>query len=213
MKLTKEKKVAEAPAEKKEEAKEEETSDAGAKAQLMSMINNRSFLQTSGNLQMNNLAKKLSQNDRFFLYSTNKKDNAAIALVLNLVIPSVGSWVQGDYVGALVEDLLYITGFIMMGVGWEEYTYGTIITYTYSLPTAVFYAGTGFVVTAWITSLIAPFVFQSDWNNKLATALGVYMTYFEPEFEYKPVATNTLHKVEKGEELHMPRINLVTIHY
>ena len=212
-KLTKERKTG-AVAEKKDEPAA--VTDESAKGRLMALISQKAFLDSAGQMQMNSLSKNLSQDERFFMYNTNKKDNGGIAIILNLLLPSIGSWIQGDFVGALVEDLIYITGFVMMGVGWEDVVFGAGYTweYTIRLPTPVLYVGAGFVAAAWITSLVIPFIYESNWNNKLAGALNVYVAFFEPDLEYRPpVASAVIPAARRADPISSARINLLTIHY
>jgi hypothetical protein len=71
--------------------------------QLQSLIRSRARVREPGRLQMMQLADQLSEQYRLLLYTGNQKDKAGMELLLNLLLTSLGSWVQGDASGALTE--------------------------------------------------------------------------------------------------------------
>ena len=77
--------------------------NAAVTMQMQALIKSKAHMRKPGQLQMMGLADQLSESERLFLYSTNRKDNAAIGLLLNLLLTSLGSWIQGDVSGAVVE--------------------------------------------------------------------------------------------------------------
>ncbi len=164
VKLAKEKRAVEIAAPSTVEDKEEDKGrQEETKQQLMLMIRDRAFFQDDGQMQMNTLAQTLSEPDRYFLYSTNKKEDGFLGFILNLLLPSVGSWVQGDYVSALVQDAAYVLGGL---------------AYAFA-PNPIDLIGATAVAAAYIVGLITPWTFEGSWNRKLADGLGVYLVFFE----------------------------------
>lgn len=154
------------------------TSDTVMKLQML--IKNKVFLKPAGKAQMMQLAIGLSQSDKLYLYSTNTKDDAAIGLGLNLLLTSLGSWVQGDTAGALTEITLALAAIMAMTNGWD--TYYDYWGYEYSEPNALFYLGFGCLVFNIVYMCARPFSWVKTWNRNLAESLGVvYIAVLDPE--------------------------------
>jgi len=154
------------------------TSDAVMKLQVL--IKRKVFLRPAGKAQMLQLVGGLSEADKMYLYSTNTKDDAAIGLGLNLLLTSLGSWVQGDTAGALTEITVALAAIMAMTNGWDEYIdyYG----YYYSEPNALFYLGVGCLVFNIVYMCARPFGWVKIWNRNLAESLGViYLAVLDPE--------------------------------
>jgi TolB-like protein len=155
------------------------TADAVLKLQML--IKNKAFLKAAGKAQMLQLASRLSESDKMYLYSASTKDDAAIGLGLNLLLTSLGSWVQGDTVGALTEITLALAAIMAMTNGWDEY-YDYYYGYYYSEPNALFYLGVGCLVFNIVYMCARPFSWVKTWNRNLAESLGViYIGVLDPE--------------------------------
>lgn len=153
---------------------------ADAVLKLQVLIKSKVFLKPAGRAQMLQLASRLSQADKMYLYSTNTKDDAAIGLGLNLLLTSLGSWVQGDVAGALTEITMALAAIMCMTNGWDDYydSWG----YYYSEPNALFYLGVGCLVFNIIYMCARPFGWVKIWNRRLAESLGViYIAVLDPE--------------------------------
>jgi hypothetical protein len=177
--------------------------DALTVAQLQELIRARTHMKRGGDIRMQPLTAKLSEQQRMMLYTSNRKDNAVTGLLLNLLITSLGSWVQGDVSGALIELSLAISGVVSMASGTET-DWWTGETYYNSL----FYVGLAVVITDVVYMCIRPFQFVRQWNQNLATALRVpYLALMDPEEN-----TFTLVPTNKGVEWRFG-LNLVSIEY
>ncbi len=134
--------------------------------QLQALIRSKAHMRPSGQLQMMSLADQLSDSERLMLYSTNRKGDAALVLLLNWLVPSLGSWIQGDTAGALVELSWLSLGVVGVATGWEyDYWSG------YSNPTWLYYVGIGSLVFYVVYYCVRPFTFQREWNTGLARGL------------------------------------------
>ena len=140
--------------------------NAAATMQMQALIQAKAHMRQSGQLQMMSLADQLNDSERLMLYSANRKDNAALVLVLNWLVPSLGSWIQGDTSGALVELSWLSLGIVGMTTGWD-YDYWT----GYSDPNWLYYTGIGCVVVYVVYYCVRPFTFQRQWNTSLARGL------------------------------------------
>jgi len=154
------------------------TSDAVMKLQVL--IKRKVFLKPAGKAQMMQLAAGLSQADKMYLYSTNTKDDAAMGLGLNLLLTSLGSWVQGDTAGALTEITMALAAIMAMTNGWD--TYYDSWGYEWSEPNALFYLGVGCLVFNIVYMCARPFSWVKIWNRNLAESLGViYVAVLDPK--------------------------------
>jgi len=143
--------------------------NAAATMQLQALIKARSHLKPAGQMQMMSLADQLNDSERLFLYSTNLKDNAGIALLLNLLLTSLGSWVQGDVAGALVELSWMTLGIVGVTTGYDyDYYYG------YYYPNAFYYIGIGAIAFNIVYMCVRPFTYQRQWNANLAKGLKTF---------------------------------------
>lgn len=161
-----------APEPKAEKPKvEAATAAAGpAAAQAQALIKKKAHMKPAGQLQLMGLADQLTESERMFLYTTNTKDNAVVALLLNLLLTSLGSFVQGDVSGGLTELSLAVSGAVMMSFGYSEY-YDYYYGYWYSEPNALFYVGVAVLITDVVYMCVRPFGFQKRWNANLARSL------------------------------------------
>lgn len=181
--------------------------DALTVAQLQELIRARTHMKRGGDIRMQPLTAKLSEQQRMMLYTSNRKDNAVTGLLLNLLLTSLGSWVQGDVSGALIELSLAITGAVTMSSGiqeeWDPFWFEYYTTYT-----SLFYVGLAVLITDVVYMCIRPFQFVRQWNQNLATALRVpYLALMDPEDN-----TFTLVPTNKGVEWRFG-LNLVSIEY
>ena len=192
--------VAEPPkAEKPEKVEQPATVASGSPAvmQLQTMIRSKAHMKSAGQLQMMSLADQITDSERMFLYSSNMKNNAVLALLLNWLVPSLGSWIQGDVTGALLELTYGITGAVGLAVGWSEY-YDPYYGYWYYEPNAFYYIGWGFLAIYVVYYCVRPFTYQRTWNRNLGKSLktvtlsvldeegatfGVYPTQKGPEWK------------------------------
>ena len=89
-------------------------SSALAIAQLQELIRTRTHMKRGGDLRMLPLVSALSEQEKFMLYTANRKDGAVTAMLLNWLVPSLGSFLQGDVTGGIIELSLVTTGAVMM---------------------------------------------------------------------------------------------------
>jgi len=137
--------------------------NAAVTMQMQVLIRSKAHMRKAGQLQMMNLADQLNDSERIMLYTTNRKDDAVLALLLNVLIPSLGSWIQGDVSGALVGLSWLTLGFVGTAAGLDSY-YG-------SEPSGLYYLGAGSFIFAYAYVCVRPFTFQRQWNRNLARGL------------------------------------------
>jgi TolB-like protein len=189
---------------KAEPAPDYQSDNSMAIAQLQELIKKRTHMKKGGVLQMQSMVASLSNQDRMFLYTTNTKDNAAMALLLNLLITSAGSWVQGDVSGALNEITLALSGAAAMisNAGYYDY-YGYWVE-----PSGLYYAGVALLVLDVVYMCVRPFKFEKQWNQKLAEVLRVpYVAILDPQDNSLRIETS-----HKGQDWRFG-VSLVSIGY
>lgn len=174
-----EKKLVEKAEEKKVEAPKPAADGSSlAVAQVQELIRTRTHMQKDGPARMLPLVTQLSEQQKMMLYTSNRKDGAVTAMLLNLLVTSLGSWVQGDASGALIELSLAVTGAVCMASGVTEYYdfYGSYYEYN-----SLFYLGLTTLVLDIVYMCVRPFSFQKQWNQNLATILNVpYLAVLDP---------------------------------
>jgi TolB-like protein len=139
--------------------------NAVAIMQMQTLIQAKAHMRQSGQLQMMSLADQLSDAERLMLYSSNRKNNAGVVLLLNWLVPSLGSWIQGDTSGALVELSWLTLGIVGVTTGYDYNWYsGESYSWTY-------YAGVAAFAVYVIYYCVRPFTFQRQWNTNLARGL------------------------------------------
>jgi TolB-like protein len=177
--------------------------NAAATMQMQALIRAKAHMRQSGQLQMMAVADQLSDSERLMLYSANRKDNAVMALLLNILLTSLGSWVQGDSAGALVELSWMTLGIVGVTTGWEyDYYY-----YDY-YPTWFYYVGIGAIAFNVVYMCVRPFTYQRQWNTNLARGLKtVALSVLDAD-----AMTFDVYKTERGPEWKMG-LSLVSFEY
>ena len=135
--------------------------NAAATMQMQALISTKAHMRQSGQLQMMSLADQLSDSERLMLYSANRKDNATLALLLNILLTSLGSWIQGDTSGALVELSWMAVGIAGVTTGHDYW----------GDPNWFYYAGLGAITFNVVYMCVRPFRFQREWNTNLGRGL------------------------------------------
>ena len=134
----------------------EQKFDAAVVLELQGLIRNQAFQYELGRSEMLALSRSLPQDDRLTLYSDYRKSGAFGWMLLN-IIPSVGSWVQGDVVGATTELSLLAAG---VAIGFL-----TRIQLQVSIPIAILVADAA--------GFIFPYIHENTWNRNLSQALWI----------------------------------------
>jgi TolB-like protein len=181
-------------------------SDPMISMQLQSLINRKAHMKEPGRLQMRQLANQLTEQDRLLLYTSNAKNNAGAVLLLNLLIPSLGSWFQGDVAGGLTELSLAVPAILGTGFGWPTYKNYSGEWHPEIPP--FFYIGVGFIIIDVIYMCVRPFNYQKKWNTNLAKGLKRFALSFLDE----EGSTFAVRATERGPEWKLG-LNLVSFEY
>ena len=203
-----EKKIEEKAEEKRvEAAKPAAEGSSLAVAQLQEMIRTRTHMKKDGPARMLPLVSQLSEQQKMMLYTSNRKDNAVTSMLLNWLVPSLGSFLQGDVTGGIVELSFVTLGLALILNGETEY-YDWYYGYYYYEKNAAFYAGAAVLGVYVVYYIVRPFTFQKQWNQKLATILNVpYLAILDPR-----ESTFTLVPTGQGVDWRFG-LNLVSIEY
>ena len=147
-----------------------------AVAQVQELIRTRTHMKKDGAARMLPLVAQLSEQQKMMLYTSNRKDNAVTGLLLNLLVTSLGSWIQGDVTGALTELSLAVSGAVCMVSGIEEDFWTGEVYYS-----SLYYIGLTTLLVDVVYMCVRPFLFQKQWNRNLATILNVpYLAILDP---------------------------------
>jgi len=176
--------------------------NAAATLQIQALIRAKAHMRQSGQLQMMSLANQLSDTERLLLYSANRKDNAAMAVLLNLV-PSMGSWLQGDTSGAVVELSWLALAIAGLSTGTEYDWWYDEYYFTW-----FGYVGLGSLVVYVVYFCVRPFTYQRQWNTNLARGLKtVTLSVLDAD-----AMTFDVYRSERGPEWKMG-LSLVSFEY
>lgn len=152
-------------------------------------------------MQINNLSSDLPNSDKLLLYENNKRKDQWLGFGLNLLITSLGSWVQGDWGGALTVDGLVFGGCVMVLGGASSYSGGLEI------------AGAISMLTGYIYSIVRPFNFVNNWNKKIQESLGLNNMYIS-FLDNKGQSIIFYNKNNENEITFLKsNINLLSFHY
>jgi len=190
-----------------------ETAPSGsalAIAQLQELIRARTHMKRGGDMRMFPLVSELSGQERMMLFMSNRKEGAVTAMLLNWLVPSLGSFLQGDVTGGIIELSLITTGAVMMLNGETEYYdydyYG--FGYYYTEYNSLFYIGAVVLGVYVIYYVVRPFQFVKQWNQKLAAVLQVpYVALMNPD-----KSTFSIVPTDRGVDWRFG-LNLVSIEY
>jgi len=114
--------------------------------------------------------------DRRFLYDAHRRDDQLKGLGMNLVpVLSLGSWLQGDVLGALATNALSVAGIMLVALGGLEQRIGVGPNgpYGYYWPNVRGLVGVGLVAGGYALSFLEPFRFVRQRNRSLADTLRV----------------------------------------
>lgn len=149
---------------------------------LSSLVYSRSYMNPAGLSDMRSISADMSYETRTRFYSLNQRNDAWAGLLGNILLPSLGSWVQGDVGGALFIDLTILGGWLLMNFSYNQYAYSPYNydgygSYTYSssyyVYNGLFITGAISVVVGIIYNYIAPFGYQNACNEQLRKGLSL----------------------------------------
>jgi hypothetical protein len=167
--------------------KEEERAVEEKKTKLYFMLHEKSFRDRMGIYEMQRLAGEIPYSDRLSMYADFERRDQGIGIGLNLLVPSLGSWVQGDVGGAIIQD-----GLLLLGAGllyWNgSYDYDNRNFYNNEngQSNMMMYAGITLLVADWIFGIIRPFTYVKKWNKRIASSLRISGTRFESGYNPGP---------------------------
>lgn len=167
------------------------------KIAVQDLISSKVLLQKDGIQQLQTVSVNLSAESKEDLYYANRKIGAFAWL--NLVVPSVGSWIVGDKEGAIAAIVGDSLGIVVFAVGYgiilsaglssyspNAYSYYTSDTSIASSMGTTFIVGFVFVVVGALTivasdllSVMGTYNFVNKYNSDLQKGLGIDKLSFE----------------------------------
>lgn len=174
------------------------------KNEVQTLISSKVLLEKDGVGKLQAVSTDLTADSKDELYNQNRK-NGAISW-LNLVVPTLGSWIVGDKEGAvagIIGDSLglvaTIAGTVMFEIGSHQYsstTYSDSYYITVSYPVIdqpigtagliVMIAGMCTIIVTDFMTIMGAYNFVNNYNKNLKTGLGIDKLSFEdtnPAFE------------------------------
>jgi hypothetical protein len=132
------------------------------------MITDNVFMSKNGIEKMKVISKKTEYKYKKVLYDKYEK-NPWVGFGLNLFLPSVGSWVSGDFIGASLMDVGLV-------VGSQMTLYGNANGSVSSKPfegNLVSNIGHVIVLSSLFYGYISPFIISNTYNRNLYSALSL----------------------------------------
>jgi hypothetical protein len=135
------------------------------------IIDSKTFLTPEGKKKLMDVSKDISSEWKMMIYSKNEK-SGVLGCALNLLVPSLGSWVMGDTTGALVVVIGVGGGILIYAIGYGMYA----SSYSYSSAsggTTLGLLGAGIMTVFEIVGLILPWTYADYYNKELKGGLGM----------------------------------------
>jgi hypothetical protein len=191
--------LAQAPSESLPPGDESDAQTAAILQALDSQISERVFLSPEGRARMQDAAAGLTETQKFFVFTSHRKNDAFIGVVLNMVLPGLGSAFQADWgAGALMLGL--------RAVGLAPLIYSLGIAETgqtgpipASLEGYLFVGGVVLVAASYVLCVVRPFSWVAQWNEDLALALGTRVSFIDltrSRVSFQPDSAGTGWKVD-----------------
>jgi hypothetical protein len=130
---------------------------------------------------MQDASAGLTDTQRQLLFSSHRKDDALLGLILNLAFPGLGSVVQSDWGGGLLAAGLYVAGVGSVGFVFAAGELGIGAGLPEGFYIALPYVGAALVLSAYAVGILRPFFWVTEWNNDLAGALGTRVAVLDLE--------------------------------
>ena len=181
------------------------------KIRLYFMLHEKAFLDKMGIYELQRLAGQIPYSERLAMYSTYERRDNGLGAGLNFFIPSLGSWVQGDITGALIQDGLLILGVGLLVLNDNfDYENSTFYNNENGQSDMMYYTGIAVLAGNWIFGLIRPFTFTRKWNKKLASSLRISLDTLQQGYTHGPYNPYASNNAENETQL---RIDLLEIEY
>ncbi len=145
------------------------------------------------------------------MYSAFERRDQGLGAGLNFFVPSLGSWMQGDITGALIQD-----GLLLVGVGllyWNnnfDYENSNFYNEENGQSDMMMYAGITVLVGNWVFGLIRPFTYVKKWNKKIAASLRISVETLQQGYVPGPHNPYAEYKADNETQL---RVDLLEIEY
>lgn len=149
------------------------------RAQVTRLIAPRTGTNPLQLLRINRNASSLPLPDRELLYRANHRQDQLLGVGLNVLpVLNLGSWLQGDLVGAVANTAFMAVGGAVIWAGFayadhfapQETEIGVLLLPS---PMTTVWAGTAIMAAAYVSSLVRPFWYDHRCNRLLADALDV----------------------------------------
>jgi len=181
------------------------------KIRLYFMLHEEAFLDKMGIYEVQRLAGEIPYSERLAMYSAYERRDQGMGAGLNFIIPSLGSWMQGDYAGALFQDGLLILGIGLLYLNDNfDYESSTFYNEETGQSNMMKYAGITVLAGNWIFGIIRPFTYAKKWNKKLALSLRISIETLQQGYTPGPHNPYAADKAENETQL---RIDLLEIEY
>jgi hypothetical protein len=181
------------------------------KIRLYFMLHEEEFLDKMGIYEVQRLAGEIPYSERLAMYSAYERRDQGLGVGLNFFAPSLGSWMQGDITGALIQD-----GLLLVGVGllyWNnnfDYENSNFYNAENGQTDMMMYAGITVLAGNWVFGLIRPFTYVRKWNKKLAASLRISVDTLQQGYTPGPHNPYAEYKADNETQL---RVDLLEIEY
>jgi hypothetical protein len=181
------------------------------KIRLYFLLHEKAFLDKMGIYEVQRLAGEIPYSERLAMYSAYERRDQGIGAGLNFIIPSLGSWVQGDVKGALIQDGLFLLGLGLIYFNENhDYEGSTFYNNENGQSDMMKYAGITVLAGNWIFGLIRPFTYTRKMNKKLAYSLRISLETLQQGYTPGPHNPYAAGNADNETQL---RIDLLEIEY
>lgn len=140
--------------------------DKALRKKIESMLASRAFLDDAQRNKLIDYSAVLNLKEKMIYYSMYRKDHFFGYTLMNAFVPSLGSWIQNDYVGAIITDFLGFTGASLVIASLPTFFNTEVNNVRMTL-------GVVSLIASGFFNLTRPYYFEISFNKKLKSALVI----------------------------------------
>jgi sRNA-binding regulator protein Hfq len=141
-----------------------------ARANVETLVMDNAFRNQIGRGALIQASGNIPVSMRYEIFTHNRKSGAPLYFLLNLFFYSVGSWAQGDFTGAFIEDALWIGAGTSLYL-WEESAIIDYSTGSYGYNSTYLTLFAACLLAGLVVDYYAPWGYEGEWNNQLKQGL------------------------------------------
>jgi hypothetical protein len=183
------------------------------KIKLYFMLHEKEFKDKLGIYEMQRISGEVPLADRLTMYTAFEKKDQGLGTGLNIFIPGLGSWMQGDVYGALIQNGLLLAGTTLILLNDSvDYQNSSFYNEGQGQSDMLLYTGIGIIAVDWIYGIIRPFIYVKRYNKRIAASLRISVTALDRGYRPGPHRPYNNFESNRRTDRHL-KIDLLSIQY